>query len=344
MYNGTIGSVSLGDWVGLPIRLHVSFLLLAVFVPFFMARGDFATMGGYAALLLFVWLLCVLLHEAGHCAAVARMGGTNDVLVLAPFGGLSYHSYTQDPRRELLVAAAGPLMNLGGLIAASLLLLGLRDVPLLPLLNPFNPRDLLADGPLVVIALRMAVWINWGLLLVNLLPATPFDAGWALRILLWPSLGDRQAFLILRRVTIASAVFLCLLAWWLGEAEKLAVPAWLPLLVIAAYCCCFTVAPRDTQYGLEEDDLFEHDFSIRHSKPAAILNPPSQEQGGPFRSWLRRRQMHRKQQLDKIEQDEESQIDEILQCVHERGMESLTLSQQQVLQRVAARYRARTPK
>jgi len=37
-------------------------------------------------------------------------------------------------------------------------------------------------------------------------------------------------------------------------------------------------------------------------------------------------------------------VDEILQCVHARGLASLTQAQRQVLQKAAIRYRLRTPK
>ena len=112
----------------MPVRLHVSFVLMAVFVLYVMTRGALADMGVYGLLLLLVWFASVVLHEAGHCIAVARMGGSNDAIVLAPFGGLSYHSYIQDPQRELTAAFAGPLANVAGLLSSCCILYALKDV------------------------------------------------------------------------------------------------------------------------------------------------------------------------------------------------------------------------
>ena len=341
MYNGTIGSISLGHYLGIPVRLHISFVLMAVFILFFMARGNLEAMGGYAILLLCVWFLCVLLHEAGHCLAVSRLGGTNDILVLTPFGGLSYHSYAQDPRRELIVAAAGPLMNLLGLLLASCILLAVHDASLRSLFDPFHPQDLFFTGHPLIIAVRMAVWINWGLLLISLLPATPFDGGWALRALLWPTLGDRQALIILRRVTLTSAVFLCLLAWWLGDSENLTVPAWLPLLVIAGYSCCFSVAPIDAFNAQQEIENLDCNFLTDYESPEGKQQTPHEEDPSLLRGWLVRRRQEQKKRTEEIEYDEECEVDDILQHVHESGVKSLTQRQRNLLKRVAARYRAR---
>ena len=80
-HTSTVGSVPLGRYNGLPLRLHVSFLLAGIFVFFFrlQAGGDPA---GNTGFILLIWLAAVLLHEAGHCFMVHRIGGNNEMLVL----------------------------------------------------------------------------------------------------------------------------------------------------------------------------------------------------------------------------------------------------------------------
>lgn len=58
-------------------------------------------------------LLCSLLHESGHIAAWILFTGTLPVLELSPGGiGLCLGTTQLSSRREGLLAAAGPLINL----------------------------------------------------------------------------------------------------------------------------------------------------------------------------------------------------------------------------------------
>jgi len=43
-------------------------------------------------------------------------------------------------------------------------------------------------------------------------------------------------------------------------------------------------------------------------------------------------------------QQADSAVDDVLQCVHDRGLASLTQAQRKVLQEAAVRYRSRSPK
>ena len=122
MRNPAVGSLGLGRWLGIPVRLHVSFVLLALFVMYVTQLDSFDGRWLYRAILLAVWFGCVLLHEAGHCIAVARLAGTNDLVVLSPVGGISEFQYLNEPQPQFLAALAGPFANLaGGLVAACLL-------------------------------------------------------------------------------------------------------------------------------------------------------------------------------------------------------------------------------
>ena len=46
-------------------------------------------------------------------------------------------------------------------------------------------------------------------MLLNLLPAYPFDGGPILRAMLWPALGRRTARVVTARVAMGAAVLLC---------------------------------------------------------------------------------------------------------------------------------------
>lgn len=155
---------------GIQLRIHVTFLLLIGWLAFgYYAEGGSAQA---AARVLFILLLflCVVLHEFGHALTAKAFGINTPDITLLPIGGVArLERMPEKPIQELVIALAGPLVNVG--IALGLLVvLGARA------LDPetLQSGDLLAN--LFV--------INVGLVVFNLLPAFPMDGGRVLRALL----------------------------------------------------------------------------------------------------------------------------------------------------------------
>src|SRR3954468_22559577 len=98
---------------GTVVRIHVTFLLFLVWIA-----GTHWRLGGQATALdgvLFIVLLfaCVLAHEFGHIFAAQRYGIRTPEVTLWPIGGVaSLERIPDNPREELVVALAGPAMNL----------------------------------------------------------------------------------------------------------------------------------------------------------------------------------------------------------------------------------------
>ena len=106
-------SLRLGTVLGIPIRVHFTFLILLAFFSF----GEASRSGARAGLgsLLFMLLLfsCVLLHELGHCVVARRYGVTIASITLYPFGGIAVlNEIPREPAREVLIAIAGPAVDL----------------------------------------------------------------------------------------------------------------------------------------------------------------------------------------------------------------------------------------
>jgi hypothetical protein len=211
------------------------------------------------------------------------------------------------------------------------------------LLNPLQPDNVIEGSPWLVAA-KLTFWLNWLLIVVNLLPAFPMDGGAALRALLWPAFDYRTAALVVTRVAKVSALGLCLIAWLLRDAfAPAAIPAWVPLVVFALFV--FFGAQQEAA-RLEEqdddDDLYSYDFSQGYTSLERNAEVTRRSGPGALRRWLDARREARRRRQRMVEQDEERQVDEILARLHETGMQGLSASERALLHRVSARYRGRT--
>ena len=97
---------------GIQLRIHITFLLLIGWLAF----GYYAEGGSPAALgrVLFVLLLflCVVLHEFGHAFAAKAFGINTPDITLLPIGGVArLERMPEEPKQELIIALAGPLVN-----------------------------------------------------------------------------------------------------------------------------------------------------------------------------------------------------------------------------------------
>ncbi len=150
---------------------------------------------------------CVLLHELGHALMAKRFKiGTRDI-VLYPFGGIAALMGQARPFPELLIAIAGPLVNV---IIASVLALFLD----------FSSVDTLLQDPPVLARIFIA---NVFLVVFNMIPAFPMDGGRVLRALL-QLLKVPHATAISTRLSQALSILMGLFALYVGN----------PILLIVA--------------------------------------------------------------------------------------------------------------
>ncbi|MBA5868223.1 MAG: hypothetical protein GDA67_16130, partial [Nitrospira sp. CR1.3] len=111
----------IGRALGIPIRVHASWLFVFLFMSWTLATGylpealpglsgqRYWGMGAIAALLLF---LSVLLHELGHSYVAQRYHIPIGQITLFLFGGVAHMGKEPpNPRAEFLIAIAGPIVS-----------------------------------------------------------------------------------------------------------------------------------------------------------------------------------------------------------------------------------------
>ena len=176
-------SIPVGVVKGTVIRIHLTFVLFLVWI----AVTAYARGGQRAALegVLFISLVfaSVLLHEFGHVFAARRYGIKTPDITLLPIGGVAQlERIPEKPSEELVVALAGPAVNV---VIAAVLALVLGGLPHIGVgLNVENPG---------VSLLGRLAWVNVTLVLFNLIPAFPMDGGRVLRALLGMRMGHARA-------------------------------------------------------------------------------------------------------------------------------------------------------
>lgn len=184
------GSLNLGKVSGIKIEMHWTFLLLIVWVAYLKLKEGAGTQEVMMNILFVIILfICVVLHELGHALTAKRFGVKTKNIMLLPIGGVaSLEKIPEDPKQELLIAIAGPLVNIA--IAFILLLF-------LPL-NSFisqDPESLMKNLENITFQ-NFAFFLftaNIVLAIFNMIPAFPMDGGRVLRAFLAIKLGRVRA-------------------------------------------------------------------------------------------------------------------------------------------------------
>jgi Zn-dependent protease len=224
------GRVTIARIWGIPISVHVSWLLVFALVTTSLAAGYFperqpewglAIRWVLGVLTSLAFFASVLVHELGHARVALGYGIPIRGITLFVFGGVAQLAREPDsPHAELRIAIAGPLTSLA--LAALFAAIG-------------------AVGGSVMLVSVPALWlarINFALGLFNLLPGSPLDGGRVLRAAVWAWTGsfdraNRAAaaagevlaiFLIgigvLRALggDVAGGIWLALIGWFLQSA------------------------------------------------------------------------------------------------------------------------------
>jgi stage IV sporulation protein FB len=331
-------SISLGRWWGVAVYLHVFFVLSALLALAFTltAQGLF----GAGLLMVAVLFISVSLHEVGHALAALRVGGKVDAIVLGPVGGLISPRVPDEPEIHLFVALAGPIMHLLIAVLAAIALALAGDAQLVGLLNPFvTPENLVEPGTPPIIAAKLTLWLNWILMLLNLLPAYPFDGGPVLRAMLWPALGRRTARIVTARVAMGVAFLFCLASLLTLTRElHTQVPIWVPLLTLGLFL--FFSARQDLAAAATpdwNDEPAGYQLSSDGLDLLDMWSGDDEDEGVLVEHQQRPAEQNRREK----EAVEDARVDDILARLHDSSWDALSPEEIGVLQRASQRYRRR---
>lgn len=192
-------SLNLGRVAGIKILVHWTFVLLLGWVAITEAQrgSDVPTIFLAIGFILSVFL-CVVLHELGHALTAKRYGINTKMITLLPIGGVaSLERMPEDPKQELLIAVAGPAVNVIIALILWLVLPSLQQVPADEFFMRITPANFL----------YLLLFVNVVLVLFNAIPAFPMDGGRVLRALLSFKLGRVRATQIAANLGQMLAIF-----------------------------------------------------------------------------------------------------------------------------------------
>ena len=212
------GVIRLFRFAGIDVYLHFTwFLVAAIFMTDYMRRYQSPIWGVLEYVSLFV---IVLIHEFGHALACRQVGGVANRIVLWPLGGVAFVNPPRRPGAYLWSIAAGPLVNVAliPILAAAGNLVSQSQ-------NSFAPTDAYR----FITDLR---YINFWLLIFNMLPVFPLDGGQIVRGLLWFPFGEIRSLQISSVIGLIGGAILGIIGlmagsvWWAVLAFFLLSRAW----------------------------------------------------------------------------------------------------------------------
>lgn len=200
-------SITLGSVRGIPIKFHLTFVLILIWGAYQYGGNNGVSGMIYGAGLTLLLFGIVLLHELGHSLAALYFGIPVKDITLLPIGGVArLERMPEKPAQELVVAAAGPAVNVALIFVFTPLLFLVRD----DLFGGSLMRSMLA-GPSLAGTLVFLSIVNLSLLIFNLIPAFPLDGGRIFRSILAMFVGTPRATRVAVRVGQGFAIILAVI-------------------------------------------------------------------------------------------------------------------------------------
>lgn len=288
---------------GVDVRIHWS---LPAFFLYYVLRGfelgmSLTTLGLFVVLPMLLLFASVVAHELGHVFAARHFRLRVDHMILTPIGGMVMVAQGRTPTHELVVAAAGPLVNLALAVIGGALYLALGGPLsaglLLPVLGDATFVELYRGGHLASLVLFDFVQSQMTLFLFNvLLAAYPMDGGRVLMSLLWRRRGFHAALIASCKVARVIAVLIGLGGIALARPGL----AFIAIFVYIQAQSTLARAPMLPDPGYGYDPRFA---AARHPQDRQRRGDQQRGSGPSFlrRWWLERRELKLRRLLAQAE-------------------------------------------
>ncbi|MCO5381865.1 MAG: CBS domain-containing protein [Methanosarcina barkeri] len=254
-------SLKIGNVMGIPIKLHITFLLILPIFAYVFAinpqpfgfEGVEPPITRYALSVLTAILLfaSILLHELAHSYMARRYGVNIESITLFLFGGVSaMEEMPRKPGQEAKMAFAGPFTSLV-----------IGSICLLIYGNLISPNPTLSQSP-VYFVLWILGAMNLILGIFNLLPAFPMDGGRVLRSFYARKMSYVKATQSAATVGKFFAILMAIFGILIGNL-------WFPLIALFIYVGA-SEEERSTQAEITLENIMVRDIM---TKNVVSVNP-----------------------------------------------------------------------
>ncbi len=202
-------SIKIGRLFGIDLKVHFTFLLILIWGAF-----NYGGSAGplYGVLVVLALFSLVFLHELGHSLAAMWYGISVKDIILLPIGGVArLERMPEKPIQELVVALAGPLVNV---------ILAIILFPVVMALTVTQSTSFsfsLTTEPGLLGLLTFLLIANITLVVFNMIPAFPLDGGRVFRAIMGFFTDYQQATKIAINVGRAFALGLGMFGIFYGQ-------------------------------------------------------------------------------------------------------------------------------
>lgn len=344
-------STNFGRWIGVPVRVHV--LLILFIATMFGAEWNPGTansnfLAGTAMVTVVVLIISILLHELAHIFAISNLGGYVNTVVLMPWGGNSDFVLPAGGYSKAIVYLAGPFVNGVVFLFGITLLVQSEYSTFAHAINPFEPHWF-NTARWEISLIEIVTWVNFQMMLVNLIPCYPFDGAGMVRSLITAAninLPKVRVETAIKLIGNAVAFAFIGMAWLISDIEVgMLQPAWLAFLLFGVTLLfsanhSLQLETRDDDPNWDEIDDLDYDSIYSES---SFFEFSGENEHTDYSQWLLEKQEERREIELRKEDEEDRLADEILKKLHYHGndLDSLTDDERVTLDRVSARIRRR---
>jgi len=343
-------SFRIGRWGSVSLRVHMLFLL-AVIVIFGAGATPQSFFSGTAVVTSLALILAVLVHQAVKAFSVSCFGAEVHEVEITPWGGNCISDLEGSSVPAVFANSIGLLTN-GILFLFGFVLLYQADQ--FTGINPFRPARFDINNPQVT-ALRIFSWVNFQLMMVNLIACHPFDGAKIVRAVIasfelpLSKYRSEKAIMLIGH-TFAFALIGTGIILMIPNYEpgiQIAGPSWMVLLVAGVtlfFSARYSMVVETTENEEPWDEFENQELGMMFdASESHELSLEADQDSFAYSQWLvEKREARRRYELE-VDLEEDVWADRVLEKLHSHGgdLDCLTAPERGVLDRFSARLRRR---